>query len=334
MGRNKKVKTYSPEAFAAFGKYLELLRQQGTRKFFRTKVNLEGLEKALYELPKEDRENVEKFWGLTGGTNHSKKLTSYGAKDVAFIEMRDKASRGISKLSRLDFARMYDDTVDSLVEKVNRKLNKSGCPEVSGLDAAKYMLAFFMIVENGPKMSYERNLMEVKTNIDKTCYIDEYDALNKMWSMLRGHHDHSINFGIVKNTFEMMDVRDYASIQKSFGIKVEEGTDSKELEVLDTLAKIRCFKERVFEYGPWDMTQKLVMGSDIKLEMFVEELSKLWRDWSKMTKFKTAEKDLKTSTETRVLKVYKIGELEFTDPYEVMCLYLARNFIPTKLFVA
>lgn len=334
MGKNKKAKAYIPEAFKAFGLYLENLRQQGTKKLLKTTVNLIGLENAINLLSKEDRETIEKFWGLTGGTNHSKKLTSFTAKDVAFIQMRDKACQALSKLNRLDLARMYDDTVDTLVEMVNQKLNMSGCSKISEMEAAKYLIAFLIVVENGPKMSFEQDPMLVRTNVDRLCYMDEYEALNEMCQALQSHPDHSINLWIVKNTFEMMDLRDYAIIQKTFGLKVDEDFESKELEVIDTFSKIRHFKERVFEYGPWDITCKLVLGFDLELEMFLKEASKLRKDWSKLANFETGKQTLKTSCETRELVTYTIGDLEFTDPYEVMCLYLTHKFLENKLVVA
>ena len=334
MGKNKKAKAYIPEAFKAFGLYLENLRQQGTQKLLKTVVNLVGLEKAMNLLPKEDRETIEKFWGLTGGTNHSKKLTAFTAKDVAFIQMRNKACQALSKLNRLDLARMYDNTVDTLVEMANRKLNMSGCAEITELEAVKYLIAFLIVIENGPKMSFEQDTMQVRTNVDQLCYMDEYEALNEMCQALQSHPDHSINFWIVKNTFEMMDVRDCAIIQKTFGLKVEDDFDTKELEEIDTFRKIRLFKERVFKYGPWDVTCKLVLGFDLEIEKIFKDISKLCKDWSKITDFKKTEMSLKISSETRKLDVYEIGELEFTDPYEVMCLYLARRFLSTKLIVA
>ena len=334
MGKSKRNKSYIPEAFKAFGLYLENLRQQGTKKLLKTKINLVGLEKAVYLLPKEDRETIERFWGLTGGTNHSKKLTSFTAKDVAFIQMRDKACQALSKLNRLDLARMYDDTVDTMVEMVNQKLNMSGCSDITEMDAAKYLMAFLIVIENGPKMSFEQDWMLVKTDVDQLCYMDEYEALNEMCQALQSHPDHSVNFWIVKNTFEMMDVRDYAIIQKSFGFETDVGFDDRELELIETFKKIRLFKERVFEYGPWDVTCQLVLGFDFDIAALMKDISKLCRDWSKITDFKKAEKTLKTTKEIRKLNVYEIGGLEFTDPYEVMCLYLARKVLSTKLIVA
>lgn len=322
MGKNKKDKAYIPEAFKSFGLYLQNLRKKGTPKLLETKVNLLGLEKAMYLLPREDRETIEKFWGLTGGTNHSKKLTSFTAKDVAFIQMRDKACRALSKLNILDTARMYDDTVDTLVEIINRKLNMSGCTEITEMEAAKYLMAFLIVIENGPKMTFEQDPMQVRTNVDRLCYMDEYEALNEMCQALQSHPDHSINFWIVKNTFEMMDVKDCVIVQKSFGIKTDADFNSKELELIDTFSKIRHFKERVFQYGGWDVTCQLVLGFDIDMKKFAEDVSRLCRDWSKMTNFKKSQKSLKTTSETRILDVYEIGGLEFTDPYEVMCLYL------------
>lgn len=329
MGKNKNTQAYAPEAFQLLGTYMETLRQKGAKKVFKTKVNLEGLKKAMMTLNREDRETIEKFWGLTGGTNHSKRLTS--AKDVAFIQMRDKACQALSQLSKLDNARMYDESVDTLVEIIGKKINMYGFENISQFEAVKYLMAFLILIENGPKMSFEQDLMKVETKVDRFCYLDEYEALYEMYEVLKDHTDQSINFGLVKSTFDMMDVQDCAIIQKSFGLEVEDCFKSKNEDILDTFGKIRAFKERIFPYGAWDVTCMLVLGNSVEMEEFARAVRKLHRNWSRIAEYKTSQKVLKTSTETRNLDVYSFGDLEFTDPYEVMFLYLEREFIASKV---
>ena len=47
-------------------------------------------------------------------------------------------------------------------------------------EAVKYLIAFLIVIENGPKMSFEQDTMQVRTNVDQLCYMDEYEALNEM----------------------------------------------------------------------------------------------------------------------------------------------------------
>lgn len=327
MGTKKNVKEYIPEAIKNLGEYLEKVRLEGSKKLEKTRVNLEGLKKAIWALPKEDRENIEKFWGLTGGPNHSKKIAHLNIKDVAYIQMRNKALQSFSKLDKLDLASMYDESVQTLTNLVIKKVNKNGLPDISDMECVKYLIAFFILVENGPKMSFEKDLMQVDTRVDKMCYVDEYEALNELAKELKEFPDNSINLGLVKSVLESLDFKDCVVIQKSFGMESTDTFRSDEIQILDTFSRIRAFKEKVFGYGAWEVTCGLVLGYDVNLKEFWKAIDILRKDWSKMDDFKTSQKNLQTVSETRTLNVYSIGGLEFTDPYEVMVLYLERNLI-------
>ena len=62
---------------------------------------LAPLEKAIKSLPKADRENIERFFGLAGGPNHSKKKATN--KDIAFIKMREAALESVYKLFQIEY---------------------------------------------------------------------------------------------------------------------------------------------------------------------------------------------------------------------------------------
>lgn len=338
MGKKNKVKEYVPEALKSLETFLENVRQQGSKKMLKSRTNLNGLQKAIMLLPKEHRENIEKFWGLTGGPNHSKRMSCRGVKDMAYFEMMNKSIKSLEHLRKLDYTSIYDESVYTLINLINQKLNKDGISGVSDLECAKYLLAFFVVVQNGPKMSFEIDLMTVETKVDKLCYLDEYEALHQVCQELKDVPDHSINMGLVKSIFDMMDLKDCVAIQKSFGIDFTRHFGPDETEILNafqsdktedihTFGQIRSFKERAFEYGAWDVTYQLIIGSPVELEEFMKKIEILHRDWSKISDFKTSQKNLRTSSSTRTLDVYSIGGLEFTDPYEVMFLYLERNLI-------
>ena len=278
-------------------------------------------------MPKNDRQNIEKFWGLTGGPNHSKKMRHFDGKDVAYIQMMRQGVASAIQLMRLDYVAMYDEALQDLVQFAISKINKDGCEDMSDLDCVKYLVTFLVLVENGPKMSFEKDLMAVETKVDTIYHLDEYKAFSELCEELKAFAEKSINLSLIKGLFEMWDLKDCMTVQKSFGIQFYDSIHLDEIETLSTFGQIRAFKERVFEHGAWDVTCELVMGYDVKLDDFMEAIPALHRDWSKIEDFKTCEKKLNTSRETRTLNVYSIGGLEFTDPYEVMFLYLELNHI-------
>lgn len=327
MGKNKKSKVYILEAVKSLGEYLDTIRKDGANKIPNTRINPKGLQEAVMNLPKNDRENIEKFWGLTGGPNHSKKMRQFDGKDVAYIQMMRQGVGSAIQLMRLDYVAMYDEALQGLVEFAISKINKEGCEHLSDLECVKYLLTFLILVENGPKMSFEKDLMAVETRADTIYHLDEYKAFAELCKELKAFSEKSINLSLIKGLFEMWDVKDCMAIQKNFGIQFDEDVHLDEVEKLSTFGQIRAFKERVFEHGAWEVTCGLVMGYDVKLDEFMEATAKLHRDWSKITDFKTCERKLNTSKETRTLNVYSIGGLEFTDPYEIMFLYLERNCI-------
>ena len=106
---NKKQKGYVSEALKSLAKCLQDWRRDRTSKLGTPAftVKLEGLEKAIKALPKNDRENIEKFWGLTGGVNHSKKIGILKLYDTAFNEMRRAAMDSISLLNEIDSLCLY-----------------------------------------------------------------------------------------------------------------------------------------------------------------------------------------------------------------------------------
>lgn len=302
----------------------------GGRTLF--KVNSDCLEKAVRNLPREDRKNVEKFWGLTGGPNHSRKLGV--SNDIAFIQMRDVAILSVRKLFGLDYVFMYDEHFKFLVRQLTKKIKKDGV-QISDLDAIKYFLIFVVVLQNGPKMSFEKDLMSIDTECKDDFTFDEYAVIERTYKELKDWPDNCINLKLIKDMLEMLDFKDVLTVQKSFAIPLSKesiriGYKYEEIETILSFGEMREFKERVFAFGDWEVTTSLIFGNkdgEIKLGKFGEELEEIRRDWSRSLKFKTGEKKLRTLHELRTLDVYTIGGLEFTDIYEVMFLYLEHNYI-------
>jgi len=328
---NKKNQGYVPEALASLGKALELIRRpkKGVVGVPVLRVNLKGLETAVKAIPKKEREIIEKFWGLNGGTNHSKKIASCPANDVAYINMRNTAVVALRTLLQLDYMIQYDEHLDFLIGKIASKINRDE-EKISDLECSKYLMAFIIFVCNGPKMDFEDDPMVVDTDCDENASFDQYMMLEEIHQAIYKIPDRSINFQLLLNFFEMLDVKDAIAIQKSVGIEIPTEWEKTEVEELKTIAQLRRFKERVFLYGPWNVTNGLIFGNyedRIKLEEFAKSIDVIRKNWSKILDFRAGEQTLRTTSEVRTLSVYNIGGLEFTDVYEVMFLYLERNLL-------
>lgn len=334
MGKKKsKAIAYDPKNLQFLGRSLLSLRKAADEGETNFKVNIDNLEVAVRKLPDIDRLNVEKFWGLTGGPNHSKKLGL--GKDIAYIQMRNSAILSMNKLFYLDYMFIYDEHMKILVEQIMPKIDK-GDLQISDLEAIKYILMFLIAFQNGPKMSFEEDLMEVDTNCQPEFIFDEYTVLEGAYDEFKNWPEKCINLRLVKDMLDMVDFQDAVSLQKSFGIACSEETRrilGREYETIGTTRSfraMRALKERIFPFGDWEVTALLIFRDkkdEVTLNEFAKCLDKLSRDWSQIEKFKTGQKKLATSREVRTLDVYNIGGLEFTDIYEVMFLYLERNYI-------
>lgn len=141
--KRKKANAYVPEALEALGKDLARIRiPSKSVSVPKSQVIFEKIPEALDALPKEDRECIERYWGLTGGVNHSKRIGRYNTNDRALFDMRNRAVEAIKKLSRLELARTYDASVDRMIQLVSLKINKEGVPYISDFESIKYLMVF------------------------------------------------------------------------------------------------------------------------------------------------------------------------------------------------
>lgn len=344
--KRKKANAYVPEALDSFAKDLSRIRiPSKSVNVPKSQVIPENIPEALNALSKEDRESIERYWGLTGAVNHSKRIGHHNTKDRALMDMQNRAVEALKKMSKLEIARIYDASVDRMIDMVSKKVDKDGVAHISDFESIKYLMAFLIIVENGPKLPLEEEPMKVDNTVDTRCYLDEYEALREMCEELEELTDKSISLSLIKSLFEMMDLKDYIAIRenfeigsweifhpnelevlKSLGSEVSEITSSKNIQEIMTFGSVRDFKERVFKYGPWEVTTKIIEGQTVEMEEFIEEVGTICksRDWvAKIETFKIDEtKRIKTSKEVRTLNIYRIGGLEFTDPCEIDFLRL------------
>lgn len=329
LGSKKTTQAYVPENLEYFAKSLVHIRDSRI-KGGNLGINMEGLQKAIMALPRKDRENIEHFWGLKGGINHSKKLVSFASKDIAFVRRSNEAVISLRTLFRLDFLYMYDEKLKGMITYIVRKIDKRGI-DITDIDAIKYLMAFLVVLQNGPKMSFEATPMSIDTKAREDLTFDEYSIVKSAFKEFHDIPDQSINLKLICDLLNMLDFKDALTIKKSFGIKIPKNEIcGMEIEPTYTLAQIRNLKERVFSYGCWEVSNELILGNTnviANLGEFMKCLDTIRKDWSKVTDFKVGQRQLRTYHELRNLDVYNIGGLEFTDIYEIMFLYLERKFL-------
>lgn len=332
MGSKKTPRAYVLENLEHFAQDLVRFRDFGIGKNY-SAINLEGLQKAVMLLPRKERENVEHFWALNGGINHSQKLSKITNKDIALIRQRQDAISSLRSLFKIDYMYIYDEDLKAKVMHIAQKINTEGA-QISELSAVKYLMAFMVVLQNGPKMSFEDNPMEINTEYKGEFTYDEYSIISNMYKELLDIPEESISFKLIFDFLDMLDWRDALAIKKSFCIEVPKEYQKVEVEPLYTLEQIRNFKERVFQYGDWAVTSEIILGNPVvsaNLEGFLSNLDSIRKDWAKIAEFKVGERLLRTPHELRTIDVYNIGGFDFSDIYEVMFLYLERNLIEPKI---
>ena len=303
MRGKKKLETYVPEALEHFRKCMLKVRKHSNKKSKSCKleVDMEGLEKAIRTLDRTDRERIEKFWGLTGGPNHSKRIRCFFIKDVAFEKMRENAILSLSKLLTIDCIVMYDSTVEEKVKLIVQKINKNGL-EISDIECIKYLMAFYIYAVNGPKMSFEEDPMKIESEFNEYFLIEEYEMLIPIYEEVIKYSDNSINLKMLIDFFEMFDLKENLIIKKSLGIDIPKHTIPKgfeldDIDVIKSVSQVRKLKEKMFPHGAWDVSITLILGNaeeKVELDDFISKLHLIQKDWNKIVKFKSGERKLKT----------------------------------------
>ena len=200
-------------------------RDKGNTVF---RVNVDNLPNAIKALPKEKREILEKFWGLTGGPNHSQKRNAT-ASDRAYNNMRKAAEEATLMLFELDKVYLYDESLKCTVTKLAKKINKGGI-QISDLDAIKYLIAFLVVLQNGPKMSFEEDLMSIDKTISGEFTYDEYSVVYAAHREFKQLQDQSIDLKLIKNWIDGLNFNDSIIIKKSFGLMLPDISHLKEAE--------------------------------------------------------------------------------------------------------
>lgn len=320
---------YDPQNLKVLAEYMENARKPLTNgKIPNIHIDLEKLESTIKALSKKERETLEKFWGLNPGTiNHSQSMKGLG--QVAYNNMFTEVKKILQKIISLEYLKEYDCNVAELVGNMAKKICKDSL-DISDIDAVKYLNVLFIMLDNGPQMPFDDE-EKIDSDLDAEASFDDYAMTCEIWRVIKDRlPDNSINLKLLIEAIEMFDIPDIMAIKKFANIPLNR-IDEKDFEDesrLETLQDIRKFKERIFPYGSWDVTLRLIIGKKINLEGFANALSLFRQDWANILNFKTGKsKTIMTSEGERKLDIYEIGGLEFTDPYEVMFLYVERNII-------
>lgn len=341
-------RNYVPDALEHLGKCIVETRrpQKNSAWIPGLRINPSGLQQAIRALPKKERQSIEKFFGLTGGPNHSKQVLKHSLKDTAYLNMRTTAINSLKMLFDLNYVVQYDQNLSKAVEELAQKIDK-GLLEISDVDSVRYLLAFFVFILNGPKMVFEQDPMLMDNSLNENAPWNQIIMILELRHTFNQLANNSINLSLLVEFFNMMDLKDSIAIKKSVGlpfpkesfidvtdlkngIAVKKVIDTEDIMPLTTLSMVRRFKERIFPYGAWVVSNELILGNInevIQLDSFVAELEVLCKDWSKISNYKAEQLSLKTSQGVRDLTVYDIGGLKFSDSYEIMFLYLESNLI-------
>lgn len=288
------------------------------------------LEKAIYMLPKKERETLEKMYGLVEGTIAKSKSLRNGHNNERDIALRNQAIRtydAMRSLVKVDMLYVYDKCFQDLVANIVTKMEKP--VNMTDMEAIKYLLIFFIFIVGGPHMLYEEEAKSVGWNEEDVGNYDMYTLLQATWeSSISLMEEKNINMTLLKEVVEMFDISDVISMKRHVGLPIGKQNVYIQTTDLETFARIRKFKENLFSKGEWTVTEKLVYDSftsKLNLKPLSDAMKYLRNSDTEKYRCEDRAIEIEVSTGKKELVLYKIGSLRFTDPYEMLSLYLCRR---------
>lgn len=329
----KRERKYNTLMLRKLAEDLNKVRQPIGEGKFLVRINVEDiylLEKAIYMLPKKERENLEKMYGLIEGTIAKAKTLRKGhvnERDIALRNQAVKTYGAMRDLLDLDMLSVYDKTFQRLVADIVIKMDKPD--NMSDMEAIKYLLIFFIFIMGGPNMLYEEEARSIEWDREDEGVYDPYTLLQATWeSSISLMPDGNINIALLKEVIEMFDISDVVSMKRYVGLPIGKRNICINYTDLQTFADIRRFKERIFSQGEWVTTEKLIyaqMVEKINLAPFSDAMKHLRNNDTEKYRKEERTTEIELSTGKKELVFYKIGALSFTDPYEMLSLYLCRR---------
>ena len=333
MGKKRQIVSYDRKAISNLSLKISKIRKPVPEGHIPDlKIDLDKLEETIKNLPKKEKEALEKFWGLIPGTvNHGAQASSRKGNDVAYYNMLNAATDVMRKLLQFEYMRLYEETVDTIVKNIVTKIDKTGAEEVSDIDALKYVLILIIFIASGPRLVFEELDYKINLEAESNGYFDEYALLETTWNgTAQNLPDHSICLKLLMNAVEMFDVKDVVAMKRYIRLPVGKELDEIETPKMQSFKEIRFFKEKLFPNGSWEVTTFFIYGSmegKPNLSKLVEHFGEFRSDWKNVEKYKVEPVLIETSEGEKTLDCYEIEGWEFTDIYEIMFLYLSRNYL-------
>lgn len=288
------------------------------------RIQKEKLEKVIKEdLSREDRESIEKFFGLIQGTTcHAKKRKF----DVAYTTMSHEAALAVSKLFAIENLRKFDSGAADVANKFISMSDVAGMGEISDDDILRYLRAFILIFCGGPHMYWEGQGKEVDTKDDARWNVDDYSMFMDFYESFREVGENEINLKLLEQVIELFDLREKIQLKQCVGLPIKkEYREYAQDAEFKNIEQIRNLKERLFPNGEWTVASNIIMlfrHENEDITKFIDELDKLGKDWSKLDGLVTAKQKVFSSKEEKEVPIYEIDELTFTDKDEIIALYL------------
>lgn len=334
MGKKTRQVAYDKNALLNLANHIKRARQPLKENGIpELKIDLGGLETVIKELPKKEREVTEKVWGLIPGTViQAKNVAARIQKDIAFKDMLERAYKIIEKLFSMEYLIQYDLEARKVAENFYRKFDKTGCEELTDVDALKYFLIFLVFLAGGPKMIYEsEQLPQVTEEEEKVGYFDQYSLLTATWNgSAMDFPDKSIRIKLIILFLEMLDFKDVLSMKQYVGLPIEKEYENWPTESVIRFREIRQLKEKIFPSGSWETSEMFIYGHNVdkkQIEKFCSHFSNFRKDWTTVNPFRKGEDSFKVRGKTIKLPRYEIEGFYFNDIYEIMFLYLSRRYL-------
>lgn len=333
MGKKRKCLKYDKRALQNLADALKNSRREiKTGAITKLFVETQKLERVIKTLPKKEREAIEKYWGLNPGTpilaNQKVPLATL-LKDVAKQRLKKQGMEGMYKLVNLQFASQYDPNVEELIKHIVSKCDTKET-NMSEMDVVRHVLIFLIFFEGGPHMIYEDEGECLTEKEEQMGEFDMYTLLDIAWkNVMSTMPDNSINLKLLMETINMMDCSDVNLMREYVGFSIEKEQEGSENNKLVSFADIRKFKERIFEYGAWEVTNALIFTQGVRktnMAPFAQKMPALKKSqWKKLADCQRGNKEIPLSKGVIEVPVYKIGGLTFTDPYEIQSLSVATH---------
>ena len=329
----KKHRGYDQEAVRDLAEELKAVRRPPANKQISSlNIDEKKLEEAVLQLPKKHREALERYWGLVPGTiKHSRRFKASKLKDTAFENMKAATLEAIKELLCVEYLHIFDRGVEILYRKMLEKVDRTGVEDMSDIDIMKYLMLYKIFIEGGPRLFYEEADEAIDIKSEAFIHIDQYMLLKLMWEKVGVElPDNSINMKLLVETVSMFDYKDVLTMKKFVRLPVKKDEDEGE-KLTASFKDVRLFKEKIFPYGPWNITTKLVYRQRVKpeeLEEIQEFFSVFRSDFKSVGELEQEGKaNITTSQGVQSLRWYKIANLPFYDVDEFVSLYINRRIL-------